>query len=188
MCEMRKTFDAPIDNNLDGTLSAWGYTVEVAENGFRLREVSVAIEEFYSVRSKEIATAKELLKEGYTVRQLGEALQGRSVAEKSELWVTGKIRGLLGEPELPRDRAINEHDLNEQAWLVTRRRKEVTTTAELRANVERTFQENGFEMFVAPQGPSEPVVTIDLDKVINQGVRAVFDRAPPHPTHLLLTH
>ena len=43
-------------------------------------------------------------------------------------------------------------DLNDQAWLVTRRRKEITTTAELRANVERTFQDNGFEMFVAPGG------------------------------------
>src|SRR5258707_8443993 len=173
-------------SNLARRLSALGYTVEVAEHGFRLREVPVAIEEFYSVRSKEIATAKELLKEGYTVRQLGEALQGRSVAEKSELWVTGKIRGLLGEPELPRDRAINEHDLNEQAWLGTRRRKEVATTAELRANVERTFQENGFEMFVAPQGRSEPVVTIDLDKVINQGGRAVFEREATVRTDLLV--
>src|SRR5258707_4349711 len=186
MFEMRKTLDARIHNNLARRLSALGYTVEVAEHGFRLREVPVAIEEFYSVRSKEIATAKELLKEGYTVGQLGEALQGRSVAEKSELWVTGKIRGLLGEPELPRDRAINEHDLNEQAWLVTRRRKEVTTTAELRANVERTFQENGFEMCVAPQGRSEPVVTIDLDKVINQGVRAVFEREATVRTDLLV--
>jgi conjugative relaxase-like TrwC/TraI family protein len=186
MFEMRKTLDARIHNNLARRLSALGYTVEVAEHGFRLREVPVAIEEIYSVRSKEIATAKELLKEGYTVRQLGEALQGRSVAEKSELWVTGKIRELLGEPELPRDRAIDEHDLNEQAWLVTRRPKEVTTTAELRANVERTFQENGFEMFVAPEARSEPVVTIDLDKVINQGVRAVFERESTVRTDLLV--
>ena len=58
-----------------------------------------------------------------------------SRGEKSELWVSGKIRELLGEPELPADRAIDKHDLNEQAWLVTRRPKEITTTAELRANV-----------------------------------------------------
>src|SRR5260370_27401484 len=64
MFEMRKTLDARIHNNLPRRLSALGYTVEVAEHGFRLREVPVAIEEFYSVRSKEIATAKELLKEG----------------------------------------------------------------------------------------------------------------------------
>src|ERR1700756_5230266 len=104
---------------------------------------------------------------------------------KSELWVTGEIRELLGEPELPQDRAIDEHDLNEQAWLVTRCPKEVTTTAELRANVERTFQENAFEMFVAPEARSEPVVTIDLDKVINQGVQAVFERESFVRTDLL---
>jgi hypothetical protein len=69
---------------------------------------------------------------------------------------------------------------------VTRRPKEVTTTAELRANVERTFQENGFEMFVAPEARSEPVVTVDLDKVINQGVRAVFERESTVRTDLLV--
>ncbi len=79
------------------------------------------------MRSKEIGTAKELLREGYTVRQLGNTLRGRSVQEKSELWVTGKIGELLGRPELPAARRIDEHDLNEQAWLVTRRPKEVTT-------------------------------------------------------------
>ena len=67
MFEMRKTLDARIHNNLARRLSALGYTVEVAEHGFRLREIPVAIEEIYSVRSKEIATAKELLREGYTV-------------------------------------------------------------------------------------------------------------------------
>jgi hypothetical protein len=134
-----------------------GYTVEVAEHGFRLREIPMPIEETYSVRSKEIATAKELLKEGYTVRQLGEASRGQSIAEKSELWVTGKIRELLGQPELSVNRAIDEHDLNEQAWLVTRRPKEITTTVELQGNVEATFRENGFEMFVVPEARSEPV-------------------------------
>ncbi len=122
MFEMRKTLDARIHNNLARKLSAVGYTVEVAEHGFRLREIPAMIEEIYSVRSKEITTAKELLKEGYTVRQLGDALRDRPVKEKSELWVSAKIRELLGVPELPADRRIDEHDLNEQAWLVTRRR------------------------------------------------------------------
>jgi conjugative relaxase-like TrwC/TraI family protein len=176
MFEMRKTLDARIHNNLARRLSALGYTVEVAEHGFRLREIPAAIEEIYSVRSKEIATAKELLREGYTVRQLGDALRGRSVQEKSELWVTGKIGELLGRPELPATRRIDEHDLNEQAWLITRRPKEVTTTTELRTNVEQTFRENGCEMFVAPHARSEPVVTMDLDKVMDQGVQAGFER------------
>ena len=49
MFEMRKTLDARIHNNLARRLSALGYTVEVAEHGFRLREIPVAIEEIYSV-------------------------------------------------------------------------------------------------------------------------------------------
>src|SRR6266404_8070665 len=100
MFETRKTLDARIHNNLARRLNTLGYTVEVAEHGFRIREIPVAIEEIYSVRSKEIATAKELLREGYTVRQFGDALQGRAVKEKSELWVSGKIRDILGAPEL----------------------------------------------------------------------------------------
>src|SRR5258707_8694636 len=163
-------------SNLARRLSALGYTVEVAEHGFRLREVPAAIEEIYSVRSKEIATAKELLKEGYTVRQLSDALRGRSVQEKSELWITGKIRELLGVPELPADRRIDEHDLNEQAWLGTRRPKEITTTTSLRTNVEKKFRENGFDMFVVPKARSEGVAPMDLDKGIEPGGQAVFER------------
>jgi conjugative relaxase-like TrwC/TraI family protein len=176
MFEMRKTLDARIHNSLAHRLSALGYTVEVAEHGFRLRDIPAPIEEIYSVRNREIATAKELLREGYTVQQLGDALRDRQVKEKSELWVSGKIRELLSTPRLPVNRSIDEHDLDEQAWLVTRRPKEITTTAELRANVQTTFRENGFEVFVAPEARSEPTVSMDLEKVINQGVEAVFER------------
>ncbi len=176
MFEMRKTLDARIHNNLARKLSALGYTVEVAEHGFRLREIPAMIEEIYSVRSKEITTAKELLKEGYTVRQLGDALRDRPVKEKSELWVSAKIRELLGVPELPADRRIDEHDLNEQAWLVTRRPKEIATTSELQANVETTLRDNGFERFVAPQERREPAPAIELAKVIEQGIQAAFER------------
>jgi hypothetical protein len=176
MFEMRKTLDARIHNNLAQRLGALGYTVEVAEHGFRLREIPAAIEEIYSVRSREIATARELLKDGYTIRQLSDALRGRSVQEKSELWITGKIRELLGVPELPADRRIDEHDLNEQAWLVTRRPKEITTTTSLRTNVQKKFLENGFDMFVVPKARSEWVAPMDLDKVIELGVEAVFER------------
>src|SRR5246500_4045864 len=176
MFELRKTLDARIHNNLARRLSSLGYTVEVAEHGFRLRDIPAPIEEIYSVRNKEIATAKELLREGYTVQQLGDALRDRPVREKSELWVSGRIREFLGAPKLPSDRSIDEHDLNEQAWLVTRRPKEIATTAELKANVETTFRESGFEMFVAPEARSEPAVSMGFEKVINQGVEAAFER------------
>jgi len=176
MFEMRRTLDARIHNNLARRLNALGYTVEVAEHGFRLRDIPAPIEEIYSVRNKEIATAKELLREGYTVQQLGDALRDRPVKEKSELWVSGRIREFLGTPKLPSDRSIDEHDLNEQAWLVTRRPKEITTTAELKANVETTFRESGFEMFVTPEALSGPAVSMGLEKAINQGAEAVFER------------
>jgi conjugative relaxase-like TrwC/TraI family protein len=181
MIERRKILDARIHNNLAERLGALGYTVETAKHGFRLREIPSSIEEIYSVRSREIDTAKELLKEGYTVKQMGEALRGRSVEEKSGLWVSGKIRELLGEPELARDRSIDEHDLNEQAWLVTRRPKEIASTAELRSKVTKAFRQNGFEMFVAPvsgQGAArpEPEAKLDADAVVDQGVQAVFER------------
>jgi TrwC relaxase len=106
MFEMRKTLDARIHNNLARRLSVLGYTVEVAEHGFRLRDIPAPIEEIYSVRNREIATAKELLREGYTVQQLGDAVRDRPVKEKSELWVSGRIRELLGDPKLPSDRSI----------------------------------------------------------------------------------
>ncbi len=186
MFETRKTLDARIHNNLARRLNTLGYTVEVAEHGFRIREIPVAIEEIYSVRSKEIATAKELLREGYTVRQFGDALQGRAVKEKSELWVSGKIREILGAPELSANRSIDEHNLNEQAWLVTRRPKEIVTTTELKGNVETTFRENGFEIFVAPEARCEPAVTMELESVVSQGVQAVFEReAIVRTEHLL---
>jgi hypothetical protein len=174
MLEMRKTLDARIHNTLARRLSALGYTVEVAEHGFRLRDIPAPIEEIYSVRSREIATAKELLRDGYTVRQLGDVLRDRPVKEKSELWVSERIRELLGVPRLPSDRSIDEHDLNEQAWLVTRRPKEIATTAELKANVERTFREYELEMAVAPEAGNEPAASMDLEKVVNQGVEAVL--------------
>ena len=39
MFEMRRTLDARIHNNLAWRLSALGYTVEVADHGFRLRDI-----------------------------------------------------------------------------------------------------------------------------------------------------
>jgi hypothetical protein len=176
MLEMRKTLDARIHNNLARRLSALGYAVEVAEHGFRLRDIPAPIEEIYSVRNREIATAKELLREGYTVQQLGDALRDRSVKEKSELWVSGKIRELLGSPKLPSNRSIDEHDLDEQAWLVTRRPKEIATTVELKANVETRFREYGLEIAIPAEARNEPAANMDLEKVINQGVEAVFER------------
>jgi conjugative relaxase-like TrwC/TraI family protein len=174
MLEMRKTLDHRIHNNLARRLNALGYSVEVAEHGFRLREIAIAIEEIHSVRAREIQTAKELLKQGYTSEQLLSVLAGKTLDEKSQIWASGSIRDLLQgiHPGPPPE--SEDHQIDYQAWFITRRPKEITSTAELRAKVRDSLQENGF-VFVAPETRSEPVVTIDLDNVINQGVRAVFE-------------
>src|SRR5215471_2470435 len=56
---------------------------------------------------------------------VGECSPRRPVKEKSELCVSGRIRELLGARSLRSDRSFDEHNLNEQAWLVTRRPKEI---------------------------------------------------------------
>src|SRR5260221_314158 len=152
----------------------------------RLGEIPVAIEEIHSVRSREIQTAKELLKEGYTSEQLLSVLAGKTMDEKSRIWASGAIRDLLqgiypGPPPESED-----HQIDYQAWFITRRPKEITSTAELRANVRDSFQENAFETFVAPEARREPAVTIGLDEVIEQGVRAVFERESIVRTDLLV--
>jgi hypothetical protein len=186
MLEMRKILDHRIHNNLARRLNALGYSVEVAEHGFRLREIPIAIEEIHSVRGREIQTAKELLKEGYTSEQLLSVLARKTLDEKSQIWPSGSIRDLLQgiNPGPPPE--SEDHQIDYQAWFITRRPKEITSAAELRSKVRDSFHENGFEMFVAPEARSEPVVTIGLDEVIDQGVRAVFERESIVRTDLLV--
>jgi len=186
MLEMRRTLDHRIHNNLARRLNALGFNVEVAEHGFRLREIPVAIQEIHSVRSREIQTAKELLKEGYTSEQLLSVLAGKTLDEKSRIWASGAIRDLVqGIYSCPPPES-EDYQIDYQAWFITRRPKEITSTAELRTKVRDSFHENGFEMFVAPEARSEPVESVALDKVIDQGVRAVFERESVVRTDLLL--
>src|SRR5258707_642805 len=186
MLEMRRTLDHRIHNNLARRLNTLGYTVEVAQHGFRLREIPVAIEEIHSVRSREIKTAKELLKEGYTSEQLLSVLSGKTLDEKSQLWASGSIRDLLRDIHPGPPPESEDHQIDYQAWFITRRRKEITSTAELRAKARNSFRENGCEMFVWPKARSEPVVMVPLDKVIDQGVQAVFERESIVRTDLLV--
>jgi hypothetical protein len=146
----------------------------------------VAIEEIHSIRGREIQTAKELLKEGYTSEQLLAALAGKTLDEKSRLWASGGIRDLLHDirPGLPPE--SEAHKIDYQAWFITRRPKEITSAEELRRKVRDSFRDNGSGMFVAPEMPSEPVVAMELAKVIDQGVQAVFERESIVPTDVLL--
>jgi hypothetical protein len=186
MLEMRRTLDHRIHNNLARRLNALGYTVEVAEHGFRLREIPPAVEEIHSIRSREIHTAKELLKEGYTSEQLLSVLAGKALDERSRLWASGSIRELLLDIRPGPPAESEDHQIDYQAWFITRRPKEITSTAELRAKARDSFHENGFKMFAAPEARSEPAVTLSLDKVIDQGVRAVFERESIVRTDLLV--
>jgi conjugative relaxase-like TrwC/TraI family protein len=186
MLEMRKTLDFRIHNNLAHRLNALGYSVEVAEHGFRLREIPVTIEEIHSVRGREIQTAKELLKEGYTSEQLLSALAGKTLDEKSQLWASGGIRDPLHDIHPGPPPESEDHEIDYQAWFITRRPKEITSTAELRSKVRDSFRDNGFEMFVAAKTRSEPIVAMELAKVIDQGVQAVFERESIVPTDLLV--
>ncbi len=186
MLEMRKTLDYRIHNNLARRLNALGYSVEIAVHGFRLREIPVTIEEIHSVRGREIQTAKKLLKEGYTSEQLLSALAGKTLDEKSQLWASGGIRDLLHDIHLGPPPESEDHEIDYKAWFITRRPKEIASTVELQAKVRDSFRDNGFEMFVAPETRSEPIVTMELAKVIDQGVQAVFERESIVPTDLLV--
>jgi conjugative relaxase-like TrwC/TraI family protein len=176
MLEMRKTLDARIHNNLAARLSSLGYTLETAKHGFRLREIPAAVEETLSVRSREIATAKELLKEGYKSEQLLSVLAGRSLDEKSQFWASGTIRDLLEDIRPGPTPEAEDHEIDYQAWFITRRPKEIASTAELRAKLAETFHKVGCKMFVVPEARSEPEAKMDVGKVIDQGVQAVFER------------
>lgn len=181
MFDLRKTLDNRIHNTLAARLSQLGYTVEVAQHGFRLREIPFLVEEVHNTRNKEIKTATQLLRDGYTVKQLGAVLKAYSAEDRSELWISGKIRSLLGTPELSPVRKIDDYDIDEQAWLITRRPKEIMSPQELRERVERSFHDLGF---VVPQVPS-PVRTPfrtratyplyeSVEQAIKEGTSACF--------------
>ena len=101
MMRMRKTFDARIHNNLARRCAGLGYSVEVAANGFALREVSREATELFCSRSRQVATAKELLRLGYSVPQLQAAasrlgnVRGSAYLDAARLrrpWATSRQR------------------------------------------------------------------------------------------------
>ena len=176
MFELRKTLDARIQNNLAARCYRLGYTVEVASHGFRLREIPLEVERIHSIRTQEIRTARALLRDGYTTEQLNQALYGLNVEEKSELWLSGEIRERLGRPALSPARLIDEHDLDDQAWVVTRRPKEISSSDQVRRKVEQSFQDLGVEVAKVSECKMGSLEKSMLHHVIDQGVEAVFER------------
>jgi conjugative relaxase-like TrwC/TraI family protein len=191
--DLRKTLDDRIHNTLAARLIQLGYTVEVARHGFRLREIPFLVEEVHNTRSKEIKTATQLLRDGYTLKQLSAALKGRSAEERSELWISGKIRALLEKPELSPVRKIDDYDIDEQAWLITRRPKEIMSPRELREKVERSFHDLGFMVPKTPSPVRSPFHTKasrplgeSLEQAIAQGMSACFARETVVPVEKLI--
>src|SRR5258708_20313384 len=109
MVEMGKALDLGNYKNLGRGVGGLGYRIEVAQHGFRLREIPTPIEEIHSIRGREIQTAKELLKEGYTSEQLLSVLAGKSLDEKSRLWASGGIRDLFNNIPPRPPPASNDH-------------------------------------------------------------------------------
>jgi conjugative relaxase-like TrwC/TraI family protein len=193
MFDLRKTLDDRIHNTLAARLSRLGYTVEVAQHGFRLREIPSLVEEIHNTRNKEIKTAAQLLRDGYTVKQLSAVLKGHSPEERSDLWISGKIRSQLGKPELSPVRKIDEYDLDEQAWLITRRPKEIISPEELKERVERSFCDLGFAVRNIPQRvqtifrsrATQPANEL-LEQAIKEGTAACFARETVVPQDKLI--
>lgn len=183
MFDLRKTLDVRIHNTLAARLSQLGYTVEVAQHGFRIREIPFLVEEVHNTRNKEIKTATQLLRDDYTVKQLGAVLKGCSAEERSQLWMSGKIRALLAKPELSPVRKIDDYDIDEQAWLIARRPKEIMSPQELREKVERSFRDLGFKI---PKVPPPVCILFhsigtgqlheSLEQAIKDGTAACFAR------------
>ena len=71
---------------------------------------------------------------------------------------------------------IDEHDLDEQAWVVTRRPKEISSSDQVRRKVEQSFQDLGVEVPNVSECKMGSLEKSMLHHVIDQGVEAVFER------------
>ncbi len=157
MMRMRKTLDARIHNNLARRCAALGYSVEVAANGFALREVSREVTDLFSTRSRQVATAKELLRDGYSVAQLQAAADRVGNVRGSAYLDAGKLRAALvgvgpkNRPNRPK------HALDAEAVLLTRPTKEQITGETLREDVAARLAAAGLSVQV-PTPPSPPEI------------------------------
>ena len=167
MMRMRKTLDARMHNNLARRCAGLGYLVEVAANGFALREVSREVTDLFSTRTRQVATAKELLREGYSVVQL-QAAAGRVGNVRGSAYLdAGKLRVALADvgpknrPNRPR------HVLDAEAVLLTRPTKEQITGETLREDVAARLATAGLSVQVptAPASPKLPRVSL-VDRVL----------------------
>ncbi len=165
---MRKTLDARIHNNLARRCGGLGYSVEVAANGFALREVSREATELFCSRSRQVATAKELLRLGYSVPQLQAAASRLGNVRGSAYLDAGRLRAALGNLA-PKNRSNRpKHALDAEAVLLTRPSKEQITAATLREDVAARLVAAGLTVVVPPSPAPSTVPSPSLvDRVLS---------------------
>ncbi len=172
MLELRKTLDARIHNNLAARAAAIGYHVEVAANGFGLREVPGEAVEIFSVRHRQVAISKQLLQEGYKPEQLTaviEKLRKSGQSRQMESYSAMKLHlgNPLGSP-------LSELIADQTAVLLTRPPKEEITADDLRQNTLNKLQQEGVTVEI-PSPAARPVdLKTDLKAVIDQALEHAF--------------
>ena len=170
MMRMRKTFDARIHNNLARRCAGLGYSVEVAANGFALREVSREATELFCSRSRQVATAKELLRLGYSVPQLQAAASRLGNVRGSAYLDAAILRAALGNLA-PKNRSNRpKHALDAEAVLLTRPSKEQITAATLREDVAARLAAAGLTVEV----PSSPAPSMAPSSSLVDRVLSAF--------------
>ncbi len=183
MMNLRKTLDARIHNNLAARCVALGYGIEVAEHGFALCEIPREAIELFSERSRQIATAKELLRSGYSVAQIqGAAARLDNVRGEVFLDLAQMRAQLASLVPANGKRRLSEHVLDAEAVLLTRPPKQHTAPETLRADVAQRLAAAGITIEVPkPAAPTVPSLAPEdrsalIDRVIEQATVQVFER------------
>ncbi len=172
MLELRKTLDARIHNNLAARTAAFGYHVEVAKNGFGIREVPIEAVEMFSVRHRQVAVSKQLLQEGYKPEQLTVVIEKlRTIGQARQLESYQAMKVHLG---LPTGSPLSEMIADQTAVLLTRPPKEEITADDLKQNTLNKLEREGVSVRI-PSPAALPVTPkIDMKSVIDQALEHAF--------------
>jgi len=174
MFELRKTLDARIHNNLASRTAALGYHVEIAPNGFGLREIPAEAVELFSTRHRQVANAARLLREGYTVKQLKSVIGTLTMAgDPYGIESYAKMKEILGKPL---GQPMADHAIEEAAVLVTRPPKIDIDSRTLRANTVGKLNHAGIDVTIPRAGISASVETVGIDQAVNRATEKCFEK------------
>lgn len=174
MFELRKTLDARIHNNLASRTAALGYHIEIAPNGFGLREIPAEAVELFSTRHRQVANAARLLREGYTVKQLKAVIVTLTTAgDPYGIESYAKMKEILGKPlGLP----MADHAIEEAAVLVTRPPKIDIDSQTLRSNTQGKLEAAGITVTIPAAGVSAAVETLGIDQAVSRASERCFEK------------